>query len=239
MLCLPQKVCAQSSCGRSSDQSGLQVFREQDLIKCTVVATRYPARVKWESYFKLDIWYQFSGFESQFCCGLTVQLYLSVPQFPPLLNEHESTPAPKGLLWRLRWHHLQWSLIYSKCSVNNMLYSFSPIGWFMLHLSFMNLSKSILKPMYFSFFKKFLKHYVTSHILKHFFIYLFLAMLGLRWCSGFSLVSGSRCFSICSVRASHYSGFSCCRARALGHAGCSSCRSWSLELRLKSCGAWA
>ena len=41
------------------------------------------------------------------------------------------------------------------------------------------------------------------------FIYLFLAMLGLRCCAGFSL----------STQASHCSGFSCYRARALEHAG--------------------
>ena len=83
MLCLPQKVCAQSSCGRSSDQRGLQVFKEQDLVKRTVATTRYPGRVKWVFYFKLHISYQLSGFESQFRRGLTVQLYLSMPQFPP------------------------------------------------------------------------------------------------------------------------------------------------------------
>ena len=133
LCCLPQRVCAQSSWGRSSDQSGLQDFRGQALVKCTVAATRYPPRVKWVSYFKLHIWYQFSGFESQFCHGLTVQLYLSVPQFPPLLNNHENTPAPKGLLWKLKWHHLQWSLIYSKCSVSSRCYFIFLLSHWMIY----------------------------------------------------------------------------------------------------------
>ena len=41
-----------------------------------------------------------------------------------------------------------------------------------------------------------------------YFIYLFLAVLGLRYCT--------RAFSSCGARASHCSGFSCCRAWALG-----------------------
>ena len=52
------------------------------------------------------------------------------------------------------------------------------------------------------------------------FIYLFLAVLGLRCCLHRSS-SG--------VRASHCGGFSCCRAWALGHADFSSRRLWALE----------
>ena len=62
-----------------------------------------------------------------------------------------------------------------------------------------------------------------------YFIYLFLAVLGLP----------------CGVRASHSSGFSCGRARALGAwasvvvaRGLSSCGSLALERRLRNCGTW-
>ena len=78
-----------------------------------------------------------------------------------------------------------------------------------------------------------------------YFIYFFLAVLGLRCCV--------RAFSSCGKRellflerASHCGGFSCCGAWALGmwasvvvaH-GLSSCGSQALELRLSSCGARA
>ena len=63
-----------------------------------------------------------------------------------------------------------------------------------------------------------------------YFIYLFLAVLGLR----------------CSAWASHCGGFSCCGARALGTQasvvvvrGLSSCGSRALEPRLSNCGARA
>ena len=47
---------------------------------------------------------------------------------------------------------------------------------------------------------------------------LFLAMLGLHCCSGFSLVAGSRDYSL-AARVSHCSGFSYCGVRALEHKG--------------------
>ena len=63
-------------------------------------------------------------------------------------------PPHQGSLWRLRRHHLKWSLICSKCSVSVRHYFIFLLSLWMiiLHLSFMNLSKSILKPVYCSFF---------------------------------------------------------------------------------------
>ena len=48
------------------------------------------------------------------------------------------------------------------------------------------------------------------------FISFFLAVLGLRYCAGFSLVVVSGATSSCNAQASHCSGFSRCRARAQG-----------------------
>ena len=59
-----------------------------------------------------------------------------------------------------------------------------------------------------------------------FLYYLFLAVLGLHCCMGFSLVAASRrelLFSSCGARASHCSGFSCCEAQTLEQAGFSTC----------------
>ena len=53
---------------------------------------------------------------------------------------------------------------------------------------------------------------------------LFLAALGLHWCSlAFSSCSERGLLRRCSAWVSHCSGFSYCRARALGHTGFSSC----------------
>ena len=55
------------------------------------------------------------------------------------------------------------------------------------------------------------------------FTYIFLAVLGLHSCVGFSLVvaeSGGLLHSS-GAWVSHGGGFSCCRAQALGHAGLS------------------
>ena len=58
-LYLPQKVRAQSNFGRSSDQSGFQVFREQGLVECAVVAIRCkPTWLNGYPVFKLQTWYQ-------------------------------------------------------------------------------------------------------------------------------------------------------------------------------------
>ena len=57
------------------------------------------------------------------------------------------------------------------------------------------------------------------------YIYLFLAELGLRCCTGFSLLGGeSRLLSSCGVKASHCGGFSSCAAWAVECMGFSSCR---------------
>jgi len=47
-------------------------------------------------------------------------------------------------------------------------------------------------------------------------IVLFLAVLVLCCCLGFSLVGTKGLRSSCRVQASHFSGFSCCEARARG-----------------------
>ena len=72
-----------------------------------------------------------------------------------------------------------------------------------------------------------------------YFIYLLLAVLGLRCCVQ---AGGGLLFTV--VQASHCDGFSCCRAWALGTrasvvaaCGLSGCGSWALEYRLSSCGA--
>ena len=72
------------------------------------------------------------------------------------------------------------------------------------------------------------------------FMYLFLAVLGLCCCVGFSSsCSDQGPLSSCSARASHWRDFSCCRALALGRLGFSNCSSFALEHWLSSCGAWA
>ena len=53
-----------------------------------------------------------------------------------------------------------------------------------------------------------------------FFNLLFLAILGLHCCTGFSLIVASRGYSSLWC-----AGFSCCAAQALGHLGFSSCGS--------------
>ena len=60
------------------------------------------------------------------------------------------------------------------------------------------------------------------------YFYLFLAVVGLHCCVGFSVVVVSRgAYSSCGARASHCSGFSCCRAWALGYKGFSSRGAWA------------
>ena len=68
------------------------------------------------------------------------------------------------------------------------------------------------------------------------FIYLSLAVLGLRCCVGFALVAGA---TNCGVWAFHRSGFSNHGARTLETSGFSSCGSRAPESRLNSCGTWA
>ena len=64
------------------------------------------------------------------------------------------------------------------------------------------------------------------------FIYLFLAVLGLRCCEDFSLVAASGGYSSCGTWASHCSGFSCWGAQILGRISVSSCSTWVQQLRL-------
>ena len=66
-------------------------------------------------------------------------------------------------------------------------------------------------------------------------LFLFLAVLGLRCCTGFFYLWQARA-TLCGVQASYCCNFSC-GAWALGHADFSSCSTWALELRLSSCGA--
>ena len=79
-----------------------------------------------------------------------------------------------------------------------------------------------------------------------YFIYLFLAALGLVAARRLSLVAASGATLRCGAQASHCGGFSCCGAWTLGAQasvvaarGLSSCGSQVLQRRLSSCGARA
>ena len=80
-----------------------------------------------------------------------------------------------------------------------------------------------------------------------YFIYLFLAALGLFCCArAFLYLRRAGSTLHCGVWVSHCGGFSCCEVRALGAwasvvvaRGLSSCGSRVLECRLSSCGTWA
>ena len=62
-------------------------------------------------------------------------------------------------------------------------------------------------------------------------INLFLALLGLHCCLGFSLGAERRGSSL-AAQASHCSGFSYREVWALGHKGFSSCSMWAQQLKL-------
>ena len=64
-------------------------------------------------------------------------------------------------------------------------------------------------------------------LLKNNFIYLFMRVLGLHCCSGFSLVAASRGDSVCGVWVSHGCGFFCYGTRALGPSDFSRCGTWT------------
>ena len=69
-------------------------------------------------------------------------------------------------------------------------------------------------------------------ILFFFFFLIFVAVLGLHCCTGFSLVLQSRRpHSGCGAQASCCRGFSCCSAQALGHSGFSGCSAWTRQLQ--------
>ena len=69
--------------------------------------------------------------------------------------------------------------------------------------------------------------------------YLFLAMLGLCCCMGFSLVAVSRGYSLLAMPAFLIMAGSLSGAQALGLASFSSCDSQAVDHRLSTCGAWA
>ena len=72
------------------------------------------------------------------------------------------------------------------------------------------------------------------------FVCLFLAVLGLHCCVGFSPVAARGDYSLVAVCGVLISVASLvCRAWALGCVGFSSCGFQALELRLNSCGTWA
>ena len=73
---------------------------------------------------------------------------------------------------------------------------------------------------------------------KNNFIYLFLAMLDLCCCMGFSLVAVSGGYSLVVV-CRLLIVVTCCGAQVLGSMGFSSCGSPTLEHRLSICGVWA
>ena len=98
------------------------------------------------------------------------------------------------------------------------------------------------------YFRKLFSLYWVSTFILMFLIYLFLAVLGLCCCTGFSLTVASEQERLSSwaTWASHGSGVSCCAARALGTRasvaaarGPSSCSSWALEHRVGSCSTLA
>ena len=78
-----------------------------------------------------------------------------------------------------------------------------------------------------------------------YFIYLFLAVLGLRCCVGFSIVAASSDYSLAMIHGFSLQGLlllqsMACNKGSMGFSSCasgfSSCSSWTLEHRLSSCG---
>ena len=91
--------------------------------------------------------------------------------------------------------------------------------------------------------QKYTKEYVNTKdqkvcsFLFFYFIYLFLAVLGLPCCAGFSLVVASRAYSLVAVY--RFLTAEATGTWALGCKGFSSCGSWALEHRLNSCSTQA
>ena len=88
--------------------------------------------------------------------------------------------------------------------------------------------------------------FFKARLLLKIFIYLFIAVLGLCCCLGFSLVAAIGAILHCDAWASHCDNLSSGRAQALGPMGFSSCgtwtqslQSWALRHRLNSCGTEA
>ena len=65
---------------------------------------------------------------------------------------------------------------------------------------------------------KFANEKLYIYMFRYFFMYLFLAVLGLHCCAGFSLVAASRGYSHWRARAPHCGDFTC-EAQGLGHVG--------------------
>ena len=80
------------------------------------------------------------------------------------------------------------------------------------------------------------KIYISTRFIIFFLMYVFLAVLALHCCVGFSLVAASRGYSHGGARASHCGDFTC-GAQGLGHVGFRRCSSQALEHRLSGCGA--
>ena len=76
--------------------------------------------------------------------------------------------------------------------------------------------KLILKTWVFLFMSDVVLLLIKKKFFWNNFIYLYLAVLGLPCCLGFSLIAMSRGYSSCSMRASYCRGFSYCRAWSLG-----------------------
>ena len=73
-----------------------------------------------------------------------------------------------------------------------------------------------------------MKKYIYLHVSLFFLMYVFLAVLALHCCAGFSLVAASRGYSHGGARASHCGDFTC-GAQGLGHVGFRRCSSQALS----------
>ena len=83
------------------------------------------------------------------------------------------------------------------------------------------------------------KHVFFSFLKITLFIFLFLAMLGLYCCAGFSLVVESGGYSLVAVQRLLTKVTSLVTEHGSTKHGLSSFSSWALEPRLTNCGAWA
>jgi len=70
-------------------------------------------------------------------------------------------------------------------------------------------------------------------------MYLFVAVLGLHCCRGFSLIVVSRGYSLVVVNGLLVEAASLVRSTGSRFTGFGSCSSWALEHRLSSYGTWA
>ena len=70
------------------------------------------------------------------------------------------------------------------------------------------------------------------------FIYLLMAVLGLRCCAGLSLVAASGGYSLLRCVGFSLQWILLLRSMGSRRKGFSSCGTWALDHRLSSCGAW-